>query len=203
MFSHNRTKTNYPDPMPRTLDTDARDHAVLEASWRVIRRAGMPALTVRNVAAEAGLAPSSLRYTFPTQASVRERAIAGVLERIRDRIDALPADLVGRAWARGALLELLPLDEQRRAEVEVYFALNIAALSDPALADLRQQLDDAIADLCARAAAAIGADATAGPTFHALADGLALHLVTRPATAGTAWAIEIVDAAVAARASAR
>jgi AcrR family transcriptional regulator len=180
--------------MPRHLDAPARDRTVVEAAWRVIARRGVEALTVRNVAAEAGLAPSSLRYTFPTQAAVRERAIGGVLEHLRDRLDALPSSLSGRAWARAALLELLPLDPQRRLEMEVYLALGIAAMTDPALEPLRRQVHEVIADVCRRAAAAVGhTSATEIQLLHALVDGLALHLVVQPKQANTSWALAAVD----------
>ena len=53
--------------MPKLIDHSQREVEVAEAAWRVLRRDGVTSLSVRNVAAEAGLATGSLRRAFPTQ----------------------------------------------------------------------------------------------------------------------------------------
>ncbi|MEU4424384.1 TetR family transcriptional regulator C-terminal domain-containing protein [Actinoplanes sp. NPDC024001] len=181
--------------MPRVLDTAARDAAVIQAAWHVIAREGITALTVRRVAAQAGLAPSSLRYTFPTQAAVREKAITAVSQRLSQRIAALPADLTAQAWARAALLELLPLDQQRSLEMEVFLALGMAALTDDSLQPLWQQADTVVRDVCTKAITAAGGEPTAVQVdrLHALIDGLAFHLLVRDRTRGHDWAQHVVD----------
>ncbi|WP_433832464.1 TetR/AcrR family transcriptional regulator [Actinoplanes sp. CA-015351] len=179
--------------MPRILDAAARDRAVIDAAWQVIARAGITALTVRRVAAQAGLAPSSLRYTFPSQAVVREKAIIAVSQNIAGRVAALPQDIDGRSWARAALLELLPLDQQRRLEMEVFLALGTAALTDETLQPLWQATDAVVRDVCARAIQAAGGEA--GPhldRLHALVDGLAFHLLVRP-DQQDGWAQAVID----------
>ncbi|WP_162893314.1 TetR/AcrR family transcriptional regulator [Microbacterium halotolerans] len=180
--------------MPRMLDQDERDRAVVAAAWRVIETEGVAALSVRRVAAEAGIAPSSLRYLFPTQASVRARAITAAGERIRARIESLPTDVHARAWARAALLELLPLDDERRTEMSVTIALGVAVKADPALQPLRRTLDGECRAVCARAAAAIGlTDSRDVDALHAMIDGLALHLIVQEPDEQTAWATAALD----------
>ena len=183
--------------MPRILDAAARDKAVIEAAWQVIAREGITALTVRRVAAQAGLAPSSLRYTFPTQAVVREKALTAVSHHLTARVDALPADLDGPAWARAALLELLPLDPQRRLEMEVFLALGIAAMADDTLLPIWNEADAVVRDVCARALAAAGAEPAVLDVnrLHALIDGLAFHLLVRDQ--GADWARDVVDSELA------
>jgi DNA-binding transcriptional regulator YbjK len=154
------------------MDAAARDRAVIEAAWQVIAREGITALTVRRVAAQAGLAPSSLRYTFPTQASVREKALTAVSEHLTARVRDLPGDLTGRAWAHAALLELLPLDTQRRLEMEVFLALGIAAMADKTLLPIWQKADAVVREVCAEAIAAVGAEPAVVQVdrLHALID---------------------------------
>jgi AcrR family transcriptional regulator len=108
-------------------ELEERRQLVSEAAWRILVRDGLGELSVRNVAAEAGLAPSSLRYVFPTQASVREQAVSLVRDRLTERLRAVPTEPDGRARARAMLLELMPLDADRRMEMEVYLALGTAA----------------------------------------------------------------------------
>ncbi|WP_083402794.1 TetR/AcrR family transcriptional regulator [Curtobacterium sp. MCBA15_008] len=181
--------------MGRNLDVEARQRAVLEASWRVIARDGVAALTVRAVAAEAGIAPSSLRYTFPTQASVREHAISAVGERLGTRIAALPKTGDPALWARSALLELLPLDSQRLLEMEVFLALSVAALTSPELQDMQTTTNNIVRDVCARAVAAVepNADDTAVQLVHAVIDGLALHLIQSPTGGDPGWSAQVID----------
>ena len=179
--------------MPRNLDAAARDKAVIDAAWQVIARDGITALTVRRVAAQAGLAPSSLRYTFPSQTVVREKAITAVSQRLTERVAALPGNLTGRAWARAALLELLPLDEQRRLEMEVFLALGMAAMTDATLRPLWNAADAIVREVCARAISAAGGDDSHVDRLHALIDGLAFHLLVRDREEGDGWAYDVID----------
>ncbi|HEX8630632.1 MAG TPA: TetR family transcriptional regulator C-terminal domain-containing protein [Catenuloplanes sp.] len=181
--------------MPRVLDAAARDTAVIQAAWHVIAREGIAALTVRRVAAQAGLAPSSLRYTFPTQAVVRERAITAVSRHLSERIAALPDDPTARAWARAALLELLPLDQQRSLEMEVFLALGMAAMTDDTLLPLWHQADAVVRKVCSEAITAAGGEPSGVHVdrLHALIDGLAFHLLVRDRTRGHDWAEQVVD----------
>lgn len=53
----------------------ARDTKVIAAAWRLIASTGVASLTVKALANEAGVAPSPMLYTMPSQAVVRERAM--------------------------------------------------------------------------------------------------------------------------------
>jgi AcrR family transcriptional regulator len=179
------------------MDVEERRRTVSEAACRVLVRDGLTALTVRKVAAEAGLPPSSLRYTFPTQASVREHAIDLVFDRTSERIEAISGD--GRQWAWDVLLETLPLDEERRVELEVYLALGTAALTDQALRPAHERVVGLIRDWCGRVLEALGVPAAVREVetarLHALIDGLALQLVRLDADGDgdPAWAIAVLE----------
>jgi len=177
--------------MPKIVDVAERDRLVSEAAWRVMVRDGLTALSVRNVAAEAGLPPSSLRYTFPTQASVRDSAVALLVERMAQRV-ARHGDEAHEA--RAILLELLPLDDERRVEMEVSLALGAMAATDRALWQAHQRTHLAVREACARAIVLLGADAREVAGLHALIDGLALHLVRQSPDAGDDWALVALDA---------
>ncbi|GAA1324834.1 TetR/AcrR family transcriptional regulator [Leucobacter albus] len=182
--------------MARQLDHEARDRAVVEAAWRVISREGMTALTVRSVAKEAGLAPSSLRYSFPTQSTVRERAISAVLERLQERVTALPRD---GAWGESALLELIPVDDEKHTEAVVWLALEMAAVADVELQPVRARANAYIRAVCHDVAAWLGSDSDDFvDQLHAFVDGLTLHVVVRdectPAWARRALSIYLNEA---------
>lgn len=52
-----------------------------EALWRVVRRDGVAAATVRSIAAEAGWSPGALRHYFSTQAELLAFAMEHVIAR--------------------------------------------------------------------------------------------------------------------------
>ncbi|WP_328473262.1 TetR/AcrR family transcriptional regulator [Streptomyces sp. NBC_00448] len=185
--------------MPRVLDAEERNRLVSEAAWRVLVRDGIQALSVRRIAAEAGLPPSSLRYTFPTQASVRIGAYEMVAERLMARVAALSPD--SERWARLVLLELLPLDAQRRLEMEVCLAFGTAAMTDPELRHTFRSVHRDERALCERVVRSVRVAAADVPVeaerLHALVDGLALHLVRQDPEEDTGWAVRVLDAHLA------
>ena len=179
--------------MPKIVDVEERHRQVSEAAWRVLVRDGLTELSVRKVAAEAGLPPSSLRYSFPTQASVRDTAVALLVKRLAERVASRTAQGSATEQARAILLELLPLDAERRIEMEVLLALGAMAITDDALQKSHDQVLDAVRALCARALELLGAPRAELAATHALVDGLALHLVRQPRVHDTQWAVDVLD----------
>src|SRR5699024_4475558 len=76
----------------RSKNMRERDARVIAAAWRLIAREGLHALTVKALAEEAGVPPSSMLYTLPNHAVVRERALEAIAPAIRKRISALPPE---------------------------------------------------------------------------------------------------------------
>lgn len=91
--------------------------------------------------------------------------------------------------------ELLPLDAQRRMEMEVFLALGSLALSDPELRRAHQQAHAELGRLCAQLVVALGHAEQVddeGPRVHALLDGLSLHLVRQPVGEDVDWAVDVL-----------
>jgi AcrR family transcriptional regulator len=175
--------------MPRNVDPERRRAELAEAVWTVIRRDGLQRASVRNVAREAGLSMGSLRHYFATQAELLCFAMQLVGERARARLRAIePAD-DPRETAERLLQELVPLDEERRAEAEVWLAFTGHALVDPDQRAIHQRIHDELNGACATAVTLL-ADAGLVPgnldvaleaaRLHAILDGLAVHAVMRP-----------------------
>jgi AcrR family transcriptional regulator len=186
--------------MPRTIDHAARETAVGEAAWRVLVRDGLTRLSVRNVAAEAGLAASSLRYTFPTQDSLRAFALELVNRRVRARVLALPRTGDARVDAEERLRHLLPLDAERRLEMEVFLQIGALALTDEALHPVYDDSTDGLRLACEQLLGLLATDtaftgldvAEETPRLHAVVDGLALHLVRQRPDEATGWAAQVL-----------
>lgn len=184
--------------MPKLIDRQARERAVGEAAWRVVVRDGVTRLSVRNVAAEAGIAAGSLRYLFPTQEALRAYVLDLVRQRVTDRISGMSPQQPMRRAVEEYFAQLLPLDGERRVEMEVFLSVGILALTDPVLRpaygrahhDLREGCRQMLALLATDPAySALDPDSETART-HALIDGLALHLIRQPADESTTWATD-------------
>ena len=173
--------------MPKVVDPVERRRELVEAVLRVIRRDGLEQASVRNVACEAGLSMGSLRHYFASQSELMVFAFRTIIDRIESRLARLEPESDPRRRAERVLAELLPLDDERRAENELWLAFTSRALVDPALGDLRDEGYDALRAGCRAILTDLSAAGLA-PTdvhieterLHALLDGLAVHAAMRP-----------------------
>jgi AcrR family transcriptional regulator len=137
--------------VPRLADHDARRAGIVEALWLVLRRDGIAGVSVRTVAAEAGLSASALRYYFPTQEALLRTAMVGTVTSGAARVVPLLTEAVDRWGVERMLLELLPVAERQRADPETYLALAAHARSSPALAAISEETGAGIHRLARRA----------------------------------------------------
>ena len=168
--------------MPKHVDHDERREELATALWRLVMREGIEAASVRRVAREAGWSSGSLRHYFETQSDLLAFAMELVIRQARARVRALAGEPDPRAQAERVLQELLPLDDERRAEMQVWLAFTTRAIVDPKLGDLRDEAHAALLGLCRQVAQTLGSadPARDGERLHAFVDGLALHAVVAP-----------------------
>lgn len=173
---------------------------LVAAAWRLIAREGLGALTVKALAAEAGVPPSSMLYTMPSHAVVRERALEAIAPAIRQRVSGLPAEPAEgpeRAWM---LLEaLLPLDAERRLEASVLQVLSASALTEPDLQPTWREVDGTTRDVCAQAlrAQGISGDVVALDHLHTVIAGLTAQLMNRGEGRSAQWAYAVLERQIA------
>lgn len=187
--------------MPRLIDHDERREQLAEAAWRVIVRDGVAGVSVRTVAAEAGRSAGSLRHIFASQPELLVFALQLVIDRVTARVAAMPPQATAVDTVVGVAAQLLPLDRERRAEMEVYLALFTAANADAELRAPRDAAHRKMRDACRWMIAQLdnGADLAPGADreleavrLHAVVDGLAAHLVYEPADADPEWARSVL-----------
>ena len=171
--------------MARTADPDthARRRAQLvDAVFRIVRRDGIEHVSVRAVAAEAGLSMGSLRHYFSTQAELLAFSLAEVERRLRERLAGLRPTGEARADLEQVLRQLLPLTPDTRTEHEIWLAFVGRVIADPALRSLNARVYDQTRDLIHRHLRRLGGpdpDLATEQTY-ALVDGLVLHYGLRP-----------------------
>lgn len=187
--------------MPKLIDHDARRRELARATWRVILRDGIAKASVRAVAAEAGLSTGSLRHTFPTQIELLEFSMRLVTENATRRVMAHSIDNA-RDAVEAYAKELLPLDAERRAEIEVNILMISLAAAEPRLSAVRDEARFAIArgcrawvDLLIEAGEASGDldREREAQRLHAVIDGLAMHLAQDPPDKDTGWAVRVLE----------
>jgi AcrR family transcriptional regulator len=126
--------------MPRRVDHDERRRQIAEALWRIASTRGLQAVSLREVAAEAGLSMRLVQYYCKT----KHNMLLFALDELNRRSDAAASDRVAatseprnsRSVLRAMLVENLPVDADRRLTATVYLAYFVRALTDPDLAEL-------------------------------------------------------------------
>src|SRR5918995_2852735 len=177
-------------PMPKVVDHEERRAELAAAVWSIASREGLEAVTIRRVAEEAGWSTGALVHYFEAKEELLLFAFRTVADRVGRRLaqaeerTSEPLEL-----ARAQLVEGLPLDSERRAEVRVWFAFLGLALTRPALARAQRVTyrawRDRIADRLRgaqkrgdlRAEVDCAAEAAA---LVALVDGLAIQVTFEP-----------------------
>ena len=168
--------------MPKLVNYPERQVAIAEAAWRLVLRHGVGGVSVRAVAAEAELATASLRQAFPTQDALLGFCFELAFERAAARIANVPTGRGARERAERTLREVLPLDAERAAEMQVWLSFAAASMADPLLSSIYARGHDSLRELCLAVIQAgvskVDAQIEAG-RLHALIDGLAMHLLSR------------------------
>lgn len=150
-----------------------------EALWRVLVTRGLEAVSLRQVAGEAGVSMGMVQHYFSDKEEMVLFALRSMTEQVSRRMGAalaaLPDEPLRRV--RAILLETMPLDEERRVEAQVGATFLAHAPVDPRIADyLRSGYAEGHAYLTEqlRAAGVPGPEREASMLW-AVADGLTAH----------------------------
>ncbi|MGX1194615.1 AcrR family transcriptional regulator [Metabacillus sp. SLBN-84] len=181
----------YNKNMPKIIDHDKRKQQIAEATWKVIAEEGIEQATVRKIAKATGLSAGALRHYFSTQSELLLYSMNLVSERVKERTMSKtyqgdPIDLV-----KEALSELLPIDDERRLEMEVWLVFSVKTLVDE---KLRALSEDVYVEMKEGISAIIQLLVNLGllkedcnpdeeaVRLHVLVDGLAIHHLLHPAS---------------------
>ena len=189
--------------MPKVVDHEERRAELGAALWRLASRDGLEAVTVRRVAEEAGWSTGAVVHYFSGKEELLQFAFRTVADRVGRRLAAAaertdePLELA-RTW----LVQGLPLDAERQAEVRVWFAFLGLALARPELARAQRLTYRAwrgrVAALLqeAQRRGQIRADvdcSAAAAALVAVVDGLAVQATFEPRVLSGRRQAELVD----------
>ena len=189
--------------MPKQVDHEARRAQLAAAVWQLAARDGLEAVTMRRVAAEAGWSTGALVHYFEDKEELLVFAFRLVAERVSRRPEATTAGEPGPLeLLRAILVEGLPLDSERRAEVRLWFAFLGLALSRPALARAQRLAYRGWRERVAQTLRAAQAAGEVDPDLDseresaallALVDGLAVQAFFEPRRFPAERQLELVD----------
>ena len=120
--------------MARVADHKLKREEVAEAVQRVIAGHGIDAATVREIAREAGCSAGALAHYFRGKDDLLLYAFRLTSERAMERAGRWAGRGPGLATLRAAILETLPLDDERRVEVQTWCSFLGKAIGRPAMA---------------------------------------------------------------------
>jgi len=184
--------------MPKQVDHHARRLELLDALMRITRSDGWDGVSLRKVAAEAGVSMGMVQHYFATKDEMLRFALEMMAEdvraRIRERVAKLPQPIAPRLLVETVLIEMIPRPGRRSTEAEgaevwmrrFLLRPESRATLNKAGEELRAGLIPQI--LMARPGDQAGAERDAGALI-ALIDGLIFNIVMGQQDADTASGI--------------
>lgn len=126
--------------MPRTVDHDQRRSMILEAFMAVAAREGLHAVSLRAVAAEAGISLRLVQYYFDTKAGLMQSGLTHLEDMSNECLRARLQSSGQSPTARGTLEALfavaLPTDVESRQFHLLWTSYAMLAMTDPEISDL-------------------------------------------------------------------
>lgn len=128
--------------MPKQVDREQRRAEIAEAVFRVIGTRGLDAVSLRDVAAEAGVSMGSVQHYFSSKAEMLLFALDHMRARVTVRMVAELAELEDpsrRDRMLAGMRAMLPVTEQGRQEAAVNIAYFSIATVNPQYSDLLRE----------------------------------------------------------------
>ncbi len=175
--------------MPKFVNHDKKRKLIAEAAWQIIEKEGIEKASIRRVAAEAGMSPGALRHYFSTKDEMLLFIIEYYIEEGKKRSDH-------KEWSKNplqaveeVLLELVPIDEEKKIETSVWWIFALRSLTSDALKEKKDEMTDGTYDLANSMikiltlkgilSESVNADLESS-RLSALIEGLSFHTLLRP-----------------------
>jgi AcrR family transcriptional regulator len=167
--------------MPKRVDHEQKRDAIGRSVWEVLSDHGVMGLSVRSVAARAGIPPSTLQYFFATREDLISHALQLAMKEQQKKMEAESPRGDLRDQVEDALCLVLPLDEGRRVEAHIWFSA-LVSLRAPAHRKMLDEAEDGLDHLARWSVEVItGRDhPDEAIRLRAFIDGLALNALSRP-----------------------
>lgn len=175
--------------MPKIVDNDEKRKQIAEAAWNIIRKEGVEKASIRRVAAEAGMSSGALRHYFSTQDEMLLFIMNYYLEEGKKRSQ-------NKEWSENpvqaveeVLLELVPIDEEKKIETSVWWILALRSLTSDTIKDKKDEMTDGTYELANSMIEILALKGVLSDSMNAeleksrltaLIEGLSIHALLRP-----------------------
>ncbi|CAG7648355.1 HTH-type transcriptional regulator BetI [Paenibacillus solanacearum] len=130
--------------MPKIVDHEQKRKLIAESAWRIIEEKGIEHASIRAIAASAGVSPGALRHYFSTQDELLLFIVDYFLTRAAHKAEGLDISCIPIKAAKEILLELLPMDSEKRTATGVWWVFAIRSLSSSTLRVKKDELTDGL-----------------------------------------------------------
>lgn len=175
--------------MPRIVNHEKKRKSIAEAAWSIIKEEGIEKASIRRVAIEAGMSAGALRHYFSTKDEMLLFIMDYYLEEGKKRSQSKSwSDNPLQAVAE-VLLELVPIDEEKKIETSVWWILALQSLTSDTLKEKKDEMTNGMYELASSmieilVLQGILSDSTnvklEKSRLAALIDGLSIHALLRP-----------------------
>lgn len=171
----------------------SRGGHLLGAALRVIAEQGLAGLSVRTVAAEAGVSPAQVQYYFRTKTELVRAAFEHAGEQFLTDLRAVEGER-SIDWLHRLVDVWLPLDERREQRARVWLAYAATAAIDPGLAAHSAEVDAELIEVLAAELSELGCltPQRSAAQLLALIDGVTVRMLTLPTAERASCVAEVL-----------
>lgn len=128
----------YACTVPKLVDHDVRRREIAQAVWAVIAERGIEGVTLRSVAAEAGVSVGRIQHYYASREELVRDSCRELLKAATQRFEAAgDATLVERL--RRLVLGRIPTTPEFAVGTSIWLAYEAKSVDDPVIAELVQQ----------------------------------------------------------------
>lgn len=135
----------YCEHVTSSIERDAKQQEILIAVWEVLAAKGLGAVTIRSVAAAAGVSAGRVQHYFTTKTDLIRRSAQFMVDASEFVFREETADLEPRDELWALLGHSIPRSAESRAATGVYYSFVAAGVSDP---DISEMLAEARRSTC-------------------------------------------------------
>src|SRR5690606_7630672 len=126
---------------------DKKRKLIAEAAWRIIENEGIEKASIRRVAAEAEMSPGALRHYFSTKDEMLLFIMDYFFDAGKKRSDHKEWSKDPLKAVEEVLLELVPIDEEKKIETSVWWIFALRSLTSETLQKKKDELTNGTYEL--------------------------------------------------------
>ena len=128
----------YACPVPKLVDHDVRRREIAKAVWAVIAERGIEGVTLRSVAAEAGISVGRIQHYHASREELVRDSCRELLKAATQRFEAA-GDATPVERLRRLILGRIPTTPEFAIGTSIWLAYEAKSVDDPVIAELVQR----------------------------------------------------------------